>query len=73
MDKRTVSPFPLRLEPDIRKALEDCARQNERSLQAEITARLLESMGLQSNEERKEEDRIRRIVLEELSKQSKKI
>lgn len=68
MDKRTVSPFPLRLEPDIRKALDDFARQNGRSLQAEITARLLESMGLQSNEERKEEERIRRIVQEELDK-----
>ena len=68
MDKRTVSPFPLRLEPDIRKALEDCARQNERSLQAEITARLLDSMGLQSNEDRKDEERIRRIVQEELDK-----
>ena len=71
MDKRTVSPFPLRLEPDIRKALEDCARQNEHSLQAEITARLLESMGLQDNKEKKEEERIRRIIQEELDKRQK--
>ncbi|OQX04544.1 MAG: hypothetical protein BWK73_35930 [Thiothrix lacustris] len=64
MDKKAISPFPLRLEPDLRKVLEDSARKNERSLQAEIAARLLESTGLKSDSDKSEEARIRRIAQE---------
>lgn len=72
MDKKPVSPFPLRLEPDLRKVLEDSARVHGRSLQAEIVARLYSSAGLQGSAEQEDEARIRRIALElirdELSK-----
>jgi hypothetical protein len=64
MDRKPVSPFPLRLEPDLRKVLEDSARLQGRSLQAEIVARLHSSTGLQGSAEQEEEVRIRRIALE---------
>lgn len=60
MDKKAISPFPLRLEPDLRKALEDCARNNGNSLQVEVAKRLRESLGMITDDD----ERIRQIVRE---------
>ena len=35
-DKKRITPFPLRLPPDLRKELELSAKENSRSLNAEI-------------------------------------
>lgn len=68
MEKQAASPFTVRLEPDLRKALEDCARNNGNSLQVEVVKRLRESLGMIADDD----ERIRQIALdvvrEELSK-----
>lgn len=74
-------PFPLRLEPETRAKLEALAKANGRSLNAQLTL-IVESAlqgepeikGLMGDAMREEVRKIaREIVLEELSKQSKKI
>ena len=53
MEKITTSPFTVRLEPDLRRALEDSARKNGNSLQVEVANRLRQSLGmLTDNDER---------------------
>lgn len=42
--KQTDPQFKLRLPPDIKEALEEAARRNNRSMSAEIVARLAESI-----------------------------
>lgn len=37
---RNINPFGLRLQPELKAKLEEAARQNKRSLNAEISARL---------------------------------
>jgi hypothetical protein len=37
---RNINPFGLRLQPDLKAKLEEAAKQNKRSLNAEISARL---------------------------------
>ena len=44
---QNISPYNLRLQPDLRKALERSARTVPRSLHAEITERLEQSLALQ--------------------------
>ncbi len=39
-----IVPFGLRMPPDVRKLLQGYAEKNQRSLNAEIVARLLESL-----------------------------
>jgi hypothetical protein len=41
---KLLPAFNLRLPPDVRKELERCARENERSLNAEIVYRLRRSL-----------------------------
>lgn len=42
---RDITPFALRMPPDLRAKVEDSARQNKRSLNAEIIARLESGFG----------------------------
>lgn len=39
-DRHAISPYPIRMPPDLRRALEDSAKSGARSLHAEIIARL---------------------------------
>ena len=64
MDKKTLTPFPLRLEPELRKVLEQSAREHDRSLQAEIVARLIASTGLKCDSEKDNDEHMRRVALE---------
>lgn len=68
MEKQTASPFTVRLDPELRKALEDSARKNGNSLQVEVANRLRESLNIATDDY----ERIRKIALdvvrEELSK-----
>ena len=43
-DRHTIQPYPLRLQPELRTALEQAAKQRGRSLHAEIVARLEDTM-----------------------------
>jgi hypothetical protein len=73
--EKQITPYPLRLEPDLRKHLEEVAAQNGRSLHAEIVACLSAASGHKSDTEKADEERIRAIALdvvrEELSKAGK--
>lgn len=44
MGKDKIRPFSLRLDDDVRVALEEIAKKNNRSLNAEIEARLINSL-----------------------------
>lgn len=66
MEKKSISPFPLRIEPELRKVLEDAARENGRSLQAEIIARLVSTSDYKPDSETEFEEKVRQIVQEEL-------
>lgn len=44
MTKSAITPYPLRLDPELRKRLEHVAKHAGRSLQAEISARLEQSL-----------------------------
>lgn len=44
MTKSQITPFPLRLAPELREKLEDVARREGRSLQVEIALRLERSL-----------------------------
>ena len=52
MTKSAITPYPLRLDPELRKRLEYVAKQSGRSLQSEIAARLEQSL----------EDEIQKII-----------
>jgi len=65
-----VTPYPLRLSPELRKKLEAIAQQNGRSLNAEITLRI-ESTFIDGFDKLKgcpDAEHIRTIIKEELSK-----
>ncbi|QTR52289.1 Arc family DNA-binding protein [Thiothrix unzii] len=68
MERQTTSPFTVRLDSELRSALEESARNNGNSLQVEVVNRLRDSLGMVNNDD----ERIRRIALElirdELSK-----
>jgi len=70
--EKQITPYPLRLESDLRKRLEEVAAQNGRSLHAEIIACLSVASGHKSDAEKADEEKIRAIALEivrnELSK-----
>lgn len=44
MTKSQITPFPLRLAPDLREKLDAAARASGRSLQSEIAARLARTL-----------------------------
>lgn len=62
--EKQIAPYPLRIEPELRKVLEDAARENGRSLQAEIIARLISSADYKPDSEIELEEKMRRIALE---------
>ena len=68
MERQTTSPVTVRLDSELRSALEESARNNGNSLQVEVVNRLRDSLGMVNNDD----ERIRRIALElirdELSK-----
>lgn len=43
-DRHAISPYPVRMPPELRERLEECARLGSRSLHAEIISRLEESL-----------------------------
>lgn len=45
---RNINPFGLRMQPDLREKVEAAAKENHRSLNAEIVARLEESFATRS-------------------------
>ncbi|MDX3805287.1 MAG: Arc family DNA-binding protein [Bosea sp. (in: a-proteobacteria)] len=47
-----VTPFGLRMLPDLKERIEGAARQNGRSMNAEIVARLVESFEVEEKAER---------------------
>ena len=65
MSDNQIRPYPLRLEPDLRKELETIAKKNSRSLNSEIAVRLEESL---SNNESDLDKKIRNLIREELNK-----
>ena len=44
-DQKQPQSYPLRMPEELRKQLEDCAKENNRSMNAEIIARLQASNG----------------------------
>lgn len=42
--KQQITPYPIRMEPELRAALEEAARNGNRSLHAEIIQRLEQSL-----------------------------
>lgn len=48
---RNINPFGLRMQPDLRAQIEEAAARNHRSLNAEIVARLEESLASESASE----------------------
>lgn len=43
-DRHPISPYPIRMPPELREQLEESARKGSRSLHAEIISRLIESL-----------------------------
>lgn len=68
------TPYPLRLAPELRETLEAIAKEKGRSLNAEITLRLEESVKTQVNAQADSDlikligAEVRQIVREELKK-----
>ncbi|OCJ05263.1 hypothetical protein A6U87_14745 [Rhizobium sp. AC44/96] len=56
----SITPFGLRLHPDLKRRLEDAARRSGRSLNAEIAARLEASLIV--DEDARSEDAARRLL-----------
>ncbi len=71
--KKTQQPAPysLRISADLRNHLEQKAKENGRSLHAEIVARLVASADYQPDEEKELETKIRQIVRDELARANK--
>ena len=65
--KEPASQFTLRLLQSLRAMLEESAKERGRSLQVEITERLLESFGVSNDDDVKIEQIARRVVREELA------
>lgn len=65
-EPQQIAPYSVRMEPTIRQALEESARQNSRSLHAEIIVRLTQSLKMDiTSESPLTESRVREIVREE--------
>lgn len=47
-DRHQTSPYPLRMPPELRDNLKEAAKENRRSMNAEIVARLQQSFGEQT-------------------------
>lgn len=68
-EPQQIAPYSVRMEPALRKALEDSAKENSRSLHAEIILRLSQSVGTQKAEEKPlTESKVREIVQDEFNK-----
>lgn len=64
-----ITPYPLRLNPELRKKLETIAKENGRSLNAEITLRIEATFSNSRTSNNNElTETIRSIIREELSK-----
>lgn len=72
MSDKQIKPYPLRLEPEIRKQLERIAKDNGRSLNTEIAMRLKQSLAEDDAEKITEEEvrKIAREIYKELSERS---
>jgi len=64
---RNISPYPIRMNAELRSFLEKSAKKNKRSLHAEIIARLYATCDI-DNLDDPDTAKIRAIVKEELSK-----
>lgn len=53
---REINPFGLRMPPKLKQTLEEEAKRNMRSLNAELVARLEESVAQQFDESRNNQD-----------------
>ena len=65
-DIHRITPYPLRLFPDFRKKLEDVAKANGRSLNAEIVARLEWSFSKEIPTDEKEIASLHRRVIKQV-------
>lgn len=70
-EKKRITPFPLRLPPDLRKELELSAEENTRSLNAEILYILSNRFGIDPNSKEEEKKRFEKVVIEILDKMEK--
>lgn len=68
-EPQQIAPYSVRMEPALRKALEDSAKENSRSLHAEMILRLSQSVGTQKAEDKPlTERKVREIVQDEFNK-----
>lgn len=68
MERQTTSPFTVRLDIELRVALENSARNHGNSLQVEVVNRLRESLGMSIEDDERMRRIAREVVREELAK-----
>ena len=74
MENERITPYPLRMPPELREELELSAKEHKRSLNAEIVLRLNGSISSEKMQEpdflanSKKKDAILKIAAEQLSK-----
>lgn len=65
-DYHRITPYPLRLEAELRKQLDKASKKESRSLHAEIVHRLTASFDAPDNNNSELAELIRQIIKEEL-------
>lgn len=61
-DRHQTKPYPLRMPEELRENLKSIAQENNRSLNAEIVARLQESFELSFSNQEKVENELEKVV-----------
>ena len=61
-DRHQTKPYPLRMPDDLREKLKEVAQDNNRSLNAEIVARLQDSLELSFSNQDKVENELEKVV-----------
>ena len=70
--KQTDPQMKIRLSPELKKSIDKSAKENMRTLNAEIVARLQASYDLDNQETESTEEIARRVAREEIAKAIKK-
>lgn len=68
---RDYPQMKIRLSPDLKALIEESAKSNNRTLNAEINARLEQALKLESSSNCVTEERLREVIREELAKAHK--
>lgn len=61
---RNINPFGLRMQPALKARIEEEAKKNHRSINAEITARLEESLGLPQSKPEKSSEEVLHVAVQ---------